>query len=106
MPAILSIDRFRFRLGERIPDGGDENDTLFTNVELEEIKESAADDEEAVLLGWQAKLATLSTMVDVTEGPTTRRLSQAFGHAQTMVEKLGSTSAPAPSKTTIHRIQR
>jgi hypothetical protein len=97
----------RALLGEDIPVGGDETDTLFTDAEIAGMVQTYGSADEARAQGWEIKAARLSHLVDITEGSTSRSLSKAFDHAMSMAEKLrggllGSQKAGAKQ----HRIER
>lgn len=80
--------RLRSYLGEEIPEGGTEADTLFTNDEIEDIltfKGTSANTQmnmwAAIAEGWDRKAGKLSDLVTIQQGGATRQLSDAFKNA-------------------------
>jgi hypothetical protein len=100
-------EQLRQMLGESIPDGGTDADTLFTNIEIEQFLENGPNLEYAALSGWRIKAARLASLVDTTEGNAARKLSQAFTQAQDMVKLYTrSASGPTEGRTRVGRIRR
>lgn len=84
--ALTDTDRLRGLLGESIPDGGTEKDTMFSDEEIQDFLDSTPDIERAAYEGWRVKAARLSTLVDTTEGNSQRKFSQAYDKAMEMVK--------------------
>lgn len=108
VPTAEQRSHIRSLLGERIPVGGTEADTLFTDVEIisffalgkENIRKS-------VYEGWLAKAAELSNLVDTAEGNYSRKFSQALDQANSMVKYYGRISGSDPTlRVRIGTIQR
>lgn len=94
---LTSSEKLRQLLGEQVPEGGAEADTLFTDEEIEDLLEGVADGdkdamERAVYQGWRVKAAKLSNLVDTTEGNVQRKFSQLLKNAQDMIKLYGRTS--------------
>lgn len=85
MSTPAGIENLRLKIGESIPAGGTEADTLFTDAQLENWLDTNSTIESAALEAWQAKQAALANLVNVTDGAAARQLSDAFDHAARMV---------------------
>jgi len=108
---MTDVDRLRGYLGERIPEGGTESDTMFTDSQLLEIlNNNNGDIPLATLDGWKYKAAEYAQMVDSAEGTAKRSLSDLHAHALEMVKYYGGGDAATPPSTTsttvIHKIER
>jgi hypothetical protein len=105
--ALTDSDRLRARLGEQIPLDGTDVDTLFTNVEIEDLLDSQPDLDRSVLEGWRLKAAKLSSLVDTTEGNSQKKYSQLLSNATNMVKLYSrSSSGATEGRTRIGRIRR
>jgi len=105
--STLEIKELRKLLGEEVPDGGDASDTLFTDVELAKYIDEAPDMDRAALEGWRRKAAHFSNLVDVTDGNSTRAMSDLMGHAMDMIKMYTrSAGGPTEGRTRIGRIRR
>jgi hypothetical protein len=95
----------RKRVGESIPAGGTEADTLFTDVEIDDILDrNGGVTRTCMREAWEMKAAALATLVTTAEGSSIRKLSDAFEHAQKMLTAYGGPSGG--SRTVISRINR
>jgi hypothetical protein len=103
----LNVENLRQYLGEPIPLGGDESDTLFTDAQLEQLILDTGDWEHALNQGWAQKAASYAGLVDTAEGTSKRSLSDLHRHALDMVNLYapGGGSGP-PSQAVIHPIIR
>jgi hypothetical protein len=102
--AILEL---RENLGETIPEGGSEGDTLFTDERLGYYIDVNPDLDRATLQGWRAKVAALSNLVDTTEGNSQKKFSQLRSAALDMVKLYSrSSGGPTEGRTRIGRISR
>lgn len=82
MAEQMSVGLFRTRLGERIPRGKTEADTLFSDNELQEILDRAADNEYRALAdGWSTKAGLLAEMIDTNESGSERKYSKLYDQA-------------------------
>lgn len=107
-PTAEQLASIRSLLGERIPSGGSEADTLFS---ADEILAFWTLGEENVLKtvyqGWLAKAAELSNLVDTAEGNYSRKFGQLLEHAQAMVKYYGRISGGDPTvRTRVGTINR
>lgn len=85
--ALSDVDLLRMTLGEVIPTGGSESDTLFSDIQLGAILNASAGlGNKAYLMGWQAKMAAFSELVDVTEGPSSSKFSDLYHAAKDAVD--------------------
>lgn len=100
-------ERVRRQLGERIPQGGTDADTMFTDQEiLDLLTESGGDVEAAVAEGWKVKTAEAVDLVNTQEGTSKRNLSDVHEHALGMVKATGPGGGLSTPRTRLHRIQR
>jgi hypothetical protein len=102
------ITTIRSLLGERIPSGGAQSDTLFTDEEIEQFFQLGDENvNKAVYQGWLAKAAELSNLVDTAEGNYSRKFGQLLEHANSMIKYYGRISGGDPTARTrvgtIHR---
>lgn len=108
--ALTDVDRLRQLLGEEIPSGGTEADTLFTNEQIQDFLTSSDDDlTAAAALGWRAKAAEVAGLVDISEGNASRSLGQVHKHALAMAEFYGGgdlTTGATARRTVIRKITR
>lgn len=104
---LSDADKLRELLGEEIPDGGSELDTLFKDERIQDLLNSSPDMDRAVLDGWKAKAAKLSNLVDTTEGNSQKKYSQLLDNAQDMIKLYArSSTGPTEGRTRIGRIRR
>ncbi len=77
----------RSRLGEtKEPEDEDGANTLFRDMEIEEILSVSDDMDAATLEGWRRKAARLAYLVDVSESGASRSLSQRYRGAKSMLD--------------------
>src|SRR6186713_1260100 len=100
MATAEEIVKLRSLLGEDVPEGGTEDDTLFADEELASYVDDTPSMERAAYEGWRVKAARLANLVDYTEGNSARKLSQALSNAEKMVKifqrsAIGSTEGRA-----------
>lgn len=104
--------KLRQLLGEEVPQGGTEDDTLFTNEEIEDfLGDTPVEDEDglerAAYEGWRVKAAKLSSLVDNTEGNVQRKFSQLLDNALDMVKMYHRASGgPTEGRTRVGRARR
>lgn len=105
---LTDAERLRDLLGESIPPGGSEADTLFTDEKvLDLLTLSGGDLDRAAYEGWRAKAAALSNLVDTTEGNSQRKFSQLLDNANDMVKMyLRSTSGLTEGRSRVGRARR
>ena len=79
----MNTTELRMYLGERIPTGDTESNTLFTDVELNEII-SRGGGNFYLIMGhaWNAKAGILAELIDIGEDGSSRALSQRYKNAE------------------------
>ncbi len=105
--------RLRAYLGEPIPPGGTDADTLFTNAEITDMLVTGNGQTTnpqralwyAAAEGWERKAGMFAEMVDNQTGGTNRLNSQHFDHAKERVEHFREL-ASGRLRTTIGKIVR
>ena len=104
---IADVNRLRSLLGERIPAGGSDEDTLFDHAEILELFTDRTFDE-ALLEGWRQKAAELANLVDTAEGTSKRANSDLSKNALAMVAALeeAGTGGSTRKRAVIHNISR
>ena len=101
------VTQLRGLLGERIPSGGNESDTMFSDVELQEMLDKANQDmDRAAYEGWRAKAAEFANLVDTTEGNYSRKFGQLLDNANTMARLYSRAGGSVEGRTRIGRIRR
>lgn len=80
-----NIDEVRENIGEVIPDGGTEADTLFTNEQILKWIGDTSSLDAASLKGWKKKMADFANLANVTDGAASRTFGDLFDHARQMV---------------------
>ena len=86
------ITSLRLLLGEDIPEGGTEADTLFTDSQLSSWISSAPNLDRAAYEGWKAKAANFAGLVNVTDGASSREFSDLLDNARAMVTIFSKSS--------------
>ena len=105
--ALMDDEKLRALLGEPIPEDGTDKDTLFLNVEIEQLLESNPNLDRAAFEGWRIKAARYSSLVDTTEGNTQRKFSQLLANAHTMMKVYErDRSGPTEGRARVGRIIR
>lgn len=91
---MADADVLRDKIGEAIPAGGSDSDTLFTDVKIDSLLAAAGGDIRiAAVAAWEIKAAHYGELVDVVEGHSTRKMSQLAQNALKMVEYYSSDPA-------------
>lgn len=81
-------EKLRALLGERIPSGGSDADTFFSNTEISNLLEDTGGlVRRAAAEGWNMKAAYYADLVSVTEGNASRAASDMLDHALKMVKQ-------------------
>lgn len=96
----------REMIGEVIPEGGTEDDTLFTTERIEAWIDASATLEGAALTGWRRKAAHWAGLVSVTDGAASREFSDLFDHAQEMIKTYSKLATPSTGRTRVGKIVR
>jgi hypothetical protein len=77
----------RLYLGERVPIGGTDADTFFTDDELNGLLlASEYGVEGAAVIGWAVKAGEFARLIDINESGGDRKLSQKFRNANTQLQ--------------------
>jgi len=72
----------RLQLGESIPPGGVDTDTMFTDAQIQSFLDTCNQlVNKATAMAWRAKAAAFVGQVDVQEGNSSRKMSQAYENA-------------------------
>lgn len=101
------VTNLRAMLGESIPEGGSESDTLFTEDQIRSWIDSNPDLERAAYEGWRIKAAQYANLVNVTDGASSREFSDLLKNATEMVKMFAKSSAgPTEGRTRVGRIVR
>jgi len=101
------VANLRLLLGERIPAGGTETDTMFSDQELEVLIDGSPSLEVASYEGWRMKAANFANLVNVTDGAASREFSDLLDNALNMVKLYSrSSSGPTEGRTRIGKIKR
>lgn len=107
MAAPTPLDLLRLYIDDPMPTDGI-SDPMFSDDELQSIlDETLQNPERAAVEGWRWKAAKLASMVDVTEGNSSRAMSDLHGHALQMISHYEkSTQGPTEGRTRIGNIRR
>lgn len=78
-------DRLRLLLGEQIPEGGNEQDTFFTELQVQSLLDNNGNSMNlAAVEGWTMKMARYARLIDMDEAGAARKLSQKYRQAREM----------------------
>lgn len=101
-------DKLRALLGERIPAGGSDADTFFTDAEIANLlADTGGIVRRAAFEGWQMKAAYYADLASVTEGNSNRATSDLLDHALKMVKQYSGPGDELTSgRTRVGRIVR
>lgn len=105
MASTESIVLFRQLVGEIVPGGGTDSDTMFTDDQVTAIIDAAADINSAAAEGWRQKAARYADMVDVSEAGESLDLSDLHEKALKQV-KYFEGLVSATGGTRIHKLAR
>lgn len=104
---LSQIDQLRSDLGEPIPVGGDESDTLFTDEQIQDfLGRGNGSLTSSAFYGWTAKAALLANLVDIARGSSRDSLSQLHKQALAQVELYHRLSSSSTGRTRIGTIRR
>jgi hypothetical protein len=85
---VMSLsDQVRLNAGETIPTGGSDSDTNFTDQQIADLlilNNNLVNRTTAAV--WRAKAALFAGLVDVQEGNSSRKMSQAYETAQSQAK--------------------
>lgn len=105
--ALTDQQRLRQALGESIPSGGTEADTLFTDVEIQDFLDRGEGDvDKGTYYGWVAKAAAYANMADVQEGTSREMLSDLHKAALEQLKHWGKHTGLIPGLSRNVRIGR
>jgi len=106
--AITNIDRLRQLLGENIPEGGTEDDTMFSDEQIEDfLNQGNSDIDASAYYGWKAKMAELANLVNVTEGNSSREMGELHKAAKRMTDMYaGFAPTSGRGRVKVGRIRR
>lgn len=105
--ALTDAERLRQMLGESIPSGGSDEETLFSEREIDDfLLRGEGDLNKAAYHGWVAKSGIYANMADVQEGVSREALGRLFEMAQTKVDEFGGLSGLLPGRSRHARIGR
>jgi hypothetical protein len=98
----LPSETLRSQLGERIPVGGTDADTMFTDAEIIDLLSYSNPE----LEGWRRKAAEFANLVDTTEGTSKRAMSQLHANALNQIDRLEGEIVESTVRTRSHRLSR
>lgn len=100
--------RVRALIGEAIPGGKTEADTMFSNDEIDDMLEEGFDDvNAAAYFGWREKAANYAALVDVNEGNAARTMSDLHRQALRMMDRyVGYVNTPSRGRARMGKIVR
>jgi hypothetical protein len=99
----------RLKLGEVIPDGGIDEDSLFSNEQIDALIDKHGSPDAALGEGWRIKAGLLADLVDVTEGSSRRNLSSLHQNALRMALLYNNAVPPTDptfGRTRVRQITR
>lgn len=103
-----SAQRLRALIGESIPAGKTDADTMFSEAEVADLLEEAFGDVNgAAYYGWREKAANYARLVNVNEGNAARELSDLHRQALRMMDRyVGYVETPSRGRARMGRIVR
>lgn len=101
-------EHLRLLLGEQIPEGGQDTDTMFSDQEISHFLSEGNDDVRAgAYWGWLAKMGNYSNLANVSEGNAARELGELHKAAQRMVTQYsGYVETSGRGRARVGRIVR
>lgn len=104
---MTTIADVRELIGETIPAGGTEADTLFTDVQVQAWIDATTTTDAAVVVGWKAKAGKYADLVDTAEGTSKRAMSDLHKNALAMAEAYTSSGDLSTTRRTrFHKLTR
>lgn len=105
---LTKAEQLRLLLGEEVPEGGSEDDTMFKEDVILHFLELGADNlDRSAYEGWRAKAAKFASLVDTTEGNYSRKYGQLLDNATAMEKKyLRSSGGLTEGRSRVGRIVR
>lgn len=86
-------DHLRLLLGERIPPGGTDADTFFTDPDIIDLLDTYGDINAAAAAGWRGKAAEYAKYIDIEESGSTRKMSQMYRQAELQANYFGKLAS-------------
>lgn len=101
-------EQLRALIGESIPVGKTDADTMFSEEEIEDLLEQGYNEPKAAAyFGWMEKAANYAALVNVNEGNAARELSDLHRQAMRMADRyVGYVDTPSRGRARIGRIVR
>ena len=101
-------ERLRVKLGQEIPTGGSDTDTMFTDAQIEDLlEEGLGDVNAAAYWGWDAIVAKYVHLVTVSEGNASRELTELHRNALRMRDRYaGYVVTPSRGRARIGKLAR
>jgi hypothetical protein len=100
--------RLRALIGESIPEGKTDADTMFSDLEVADLLEEGGQDiQAAAYYGWREKAANYARLVNVNEGNAARELSDLHRQALRMMDRfVGYVPTSSRGRARIGRLVR
>lgn len=103
--ATAQEDLLREYLGEEIPEGGSDSDTMFSHAAVTALlARNTGDLQRAAAEGWSIKAAKYARQVDVSDGTDNRQMSQL--HRQAVIEWQRWSGPSTSGGTRIYQLRR
>lgn len=101
-------ERLRVKLGQEIPVGGTDQDTMFTDEQIEDLLEETNNDiSAAAYWGWDAIAAKYVHLVSVSEGNASREMTELHRNALRMRDRYaGYVVTPSRGRARIGKLVR
>lgn len=107
---VTPLQHLRNLVGEPIPAGGTESDTMFSDQDLQDILDQQDVNGSAFAAAyyvWMQKAANYAKLVNVNEGNAARELGELQSHALRMADRyVGYVSTPSRGRARIGKIVR
>lgn len=103
-----TAEHLRALLGEAIPTGGDDADTMFSDDEITDLLEQGYDNAfVGAYYGWMEKAANYAALVNVNEGNAAREMSDLHRQAIRMADRyVGYVETPSRGRARMGNIVR
>lgn len=103
-----NAQRVRALIGEAIPAGGSDTDTMFTDEEVDDFLEQGFNNVNAAAYwGWAEKAANYANLVNVNEGNAARELGELHRQALRMMDRfVGYVPTPGRGRARMGNIVR
>lgn len=96
IPETAAQTELRGLLGESIPSGGTDEDTMVSSALVQAWIDSSSTLTRAAIKGWKFKKAAWANLVNVTDGAASREFGQLIANADLMIE-MYTEDAQGPS---------